>query len=418
MGRVIAVTNSKGGIGKTTTVVNIGAGMALMGARVLVVDVDAQGNAAIALGITPSHTIYEVLVDGVHPAKCVVQARPNLDLIASDDTLLGAQPVISRRNDWARVLDQALQPLKNKYDFIFIDSPGSLSVLSVNALMASNELLVPTTVEHLSIRGLAMLFKQVARITTGSTIVRMIIPTMVDPRLSQSRALLKQLQQTYGSLVSDPVRVNVRLSEASLYGKTIYEHDAKSRGALDYAQLVQNLSKSWEFQARKNKSKPTASQPAKAAKAGTEKAETKKVDNTHSVSLAADQSPPHAPTAATNGATPQANGNKEASARASDSVKAKEGGTNGHRDASTFEEEHISRITFENGNNNVVSQPNDHESRVKEARQTPPATRISNLPATCPQCGHSLRRTTIAGYRLAYCDNCKFHQQELVGFKG
>lgn len=248
MGRIIAVTNIKGGIGKTTTVVNIGAGLALMGARVLLVDTDAQGNLAIALGTTPKRTIYEPLVDGARAASCIVNTRPNLDLLASDDTLLGAQPIISRRSDWARVLEQVLAPIKNAYDFILVDSPGSLSVLSINALMAAHEVIVPTTVEHLSIAGLAMLFKQVSRLSLRSSPVRLIIPTMYDPRLSQSQALLKQLEQTYGSMVAPPIRVNVRLSEASAKGKTIYEYDARSRGAKDYARLVDQLSNLWNFQ--------------------------------------------------------------------------------------------------------------------------------------------------------------------------
>lgn len=249
MGRVIAVTNIKGGIGKTTTVVNVGAGLARFGARVLLVDVDAQGNLAIALGLTPKHTIYEALVDNAQVSRCIVQARPNLDLLPADDTLLGAQPIISRRSDWSRVLDHILQPIKKQYDFILVDSPGSLSVLSVNALMAAQEVIVPTTVEHLSIKGLAMLFKQIARITVGSSIVRVIVPTMFDPRLSQSHALLKQLQGTYGALITDPIRINVRLSEASWQGKTIFEYDGNSRGALDYANLVKRLCDAWEFRA-------------------------------------------------------------------------------------------------------------------------------------------------------------------------
>lgn len=249
MGRVIAVTNIKGGIGKTTTVVNVGAGLARFGARVLLVDVDAQGNLAIALGLTPKHTIYEALVDNTQVSRCIVQARPNLDLLPADDTLLGAQPIISRRSDWSRVLDHILQPIKKQYDFILVDSPGSLSVLSVNALMAAQEVIVPTTVEHLSIKGLAMLFKQIARITVGSSIVRLIVPTMFDPRRNQSHALLKQLQGTYGALVTDPIRINVRLSEASWQGKTIFEYDGNSRGALDYANLVKRLCEAWEFRA-------------------------------------------------------------------------------------------------------------------------------------------------------------------------
>jgi chromosome partitioning protein len=354
MGRVVAVINIKGGIGKTTTVVNVGAGMALMGARVLLVDIDAQGNLAIALGITPKRTIYDVLVDGVPGEKVILNARPNLDLLASNDTLLGAQPIISRRADWARLLDQALAPLKRNYDFIFIDSPGSLSVLNVNALMAANEVLVPTTVEHLSIKGLALLFKQIARITVGNSIVRMIVPTMFDPRLTQSRIMLKQLQQTYGTVVGEPVRINVRLSEASWHGKTIFEYDPHSRGALDYASLVKTLNKQWEFQPR---AEPTSPTPPTAA--GTDKT------------------------------------------------------TLARHTASPMQQSTTNTVYIAASATQATTSPIANASNHTPAAAPSPVKPISNLPLTCPHCGHMLRRSIIAGYRVAYCDNCRYTQQEL-----
>jgi chromosome partitioning protein len=359
MGRVVAVTNIKGGIGKTTTVVNVGAGMALMGARVLLVDIDAQGNLAIALGVTPKRTIYDVIVDGISPEKCIINARANLDLLASNDTLLGAQPTISRRADWARVLEQALAPLKRNYDFIFIDSPGSLSVLNVNALMAANEVLVPTTVEHLSIKGLALLFKQIARITVGSSIIRMIVPTMFDPRLNQSRTMLKHIQQTYGSVVGEPVRVNVRLSEASWHGKTIFEYDPHSRGAVDYARLVKTLSGQWEFQPPAKASPPP--QPATADHIPTN----------------GGQNPPQ-PVPQPQPATPS---------------------------------RYLAHTTSAAQATSPLSNASSHPSSADQPDHVKP---ISNLPLKCPYCGHALRRSTVAGYRVAYCDNCRYSQQELA----
>jgi chromosome partitioning protein len=327
LGRVVAVTNSKGGIGKTTTVVNVGAGMALMGARVLLVDADAQGNLSMALGVTPKRTLYDVLVDGVEARDCLTPARPRLDLLAADDTLLNAQPIISRRADWSRVLAQALAPLKYSYDFIFIDSPGSLTVLSTNALLAASEVLVPTTVEHLSIKGLVLLFKQIARVTVGSNIIRMIVPTMFNPRLRQSVALLEHLRGTYGGLVAPPIRLNVRLSECTSQGKTIYEYDPRSRGALDYAHLVKRLNAIWKFQPGQRQE--------------------------------------------------QASENKE---------------YNG--------QEPVPEPAQQNGDS--------HDSR-RDMNY-----RGSTLPLSCPHCGHLLRRANVAGYRVVYCENCKYKQQELA----
>lgn len=337
MGRVIAVTNIKGGIGKTTTAVNIGAGMALKGARVLLVDVDAQGNLAMSLGMNPKHTLYDALVDGKDVTTCIVNARPNLDLLAADDTLLGAQPILSRRADWSRVLEHVLSPLKRQYDFIFIDSPGSLTMFSINALMAASDIIIPTTVEHLSIKGLSLLFKQIARTTARSDNVRMIIPTMFDSRMRQSQDLLNYLQTTYGPLVMAPIRVNVRLSEASALGKTIYEHDARSRGSLDYAHLVNRLGDMCGFQTAPNASSAN-----------------KQHDN----------------------------GQKE--------------------------------VVQNGGPPAGLAEPATGATIAMRKKPQPQATAHKSLPFSCPNCGRILRRTTVAGYRVVYCDTCKYKQQELA----
>ncbi|HET9221552.1 MAG TPA: ParA family protein, partial [Roseiflexaceae bacterium] len=259
MAHVIAISNLKGGIGKTTTVVNIGAGLALKGARVLLVAVDAQGNLAMALGVRPRRTLYEVLVDGAAAADCVFPARPNLDLIAADQALLGVQPIIAQRPDWSRVLEQGLRPLFGAYDFILIDSGGSLTVLNTNALMCASDVLAPTAVEHFSLKSIELLFEHVRRIKGHSGGIRMIIPTLFDPRMRQSIDLLSELRARYGALVAEPVRVNVRLSEAPTLGRTIYEYDPRSRGAADYAALVERVSDTFGFRPA-----PRAAAPAPA----------------------------------------------------------------------------------------------------------------------------------------------------------
>ncbi len=237
--QTVAVTNLKGGVGKTTTTVNVGAGLALKGVRVLLVDVDAQGNLATALGITPRHTLYEVLVDGKAASDCLVGARPNLALLAADDLLMNAQPLMAQRPDWAHLLGRALKPLSSSFDVALIDCSASLSVMNVSALLCAGHILVPTAVEHLALRGIELLQRQLNRV--GSARIRCIVPTMFDSRQRQSQELLTTLHQTYGKLVAAPIRVNVKLSEAPALGKTIFEHDPRSRGALDYAQLVEHL---------------------------------------------------------------------------------------------------------------------------------------------------------------------------------
>jgi chromosome partitioning protein len=311
--RVIAISNLKGGIGKTTTVVNVGAGLALRGNRVLLVDTDAQGNLAMALGVKPRRTLYDVLVDNVAPAACIINTRPNLDLLGADATLLGAQPVIAKRSDWSRVLSLALRPTLPEYDIILIDSAGSLTPLNVNALVCASDVIAPTTIEHFSIKSLELLFTQVARVKGGNGSIRMIVPTMYDPRVRQSSELLSNLQQRYGALVAPPVRVNVRLSEAPAQGQTIYEYDPRSRGAADYAHLVEHIAQTFNLQAS------PSSKPA----------------------------PPPRP--------------------------------------------QIPSLSVGNG-----------ISTISEASQR------------CPHCGRLLEHATLAGYRVSYCDNCKYKTQTLV----
>ncbi|WP_322820857.1 AAA family ATPase [Chloroflexus sp.] len=260
MARIVAVINLKGGIGKTTTVVNVSAGLALKGARVLLIDIDAQGNLAMALGVQPRRTLYEAIVEHKPLADLRINARPNLDLVAANETLLLAHQAIAGRADWVRVLEQLVRPLRNEYDFIFFDCGGSLTVLNQNALIAATDVIIPTTVEPFAVKGLEKLIAQIGRVKGSTGVVRAIIPTMVDPRTRQSVELLAHLNRTYGRLVLPPVRVNVRLSEASAVGKTIYEHDPRSRGALDYAQIVELLSKDWDFRPARLVAAPNAGQ--------------------------------------------------------------------------------------------------------------------------------------------------------------
>jgi chromosome partitioning protein len=323
MARVIAISNLKGGIGKTTTVVNLGAGLALKGARVLLVDVDAQGNLSMALGVRPRRTLYEVLVDGAAAADCVFPARPNLDLIAADQALLGVQPIIAQRPDWSRVLEQGLRPLFGAYDFILIDSGGSLTVLNTNALMCATDVLAPTAVEHFSLKSIELLFEHVKRIKGHSGGIRMIIPTLYDPRMRQSIDLLAELRARYGGLVADPVRVNVRLSEAPTLGRTIYEYDPRSRGAADYAALVERVSDTFGFRPM-----PRAAAPPP---------------------VEARPAPPPIP------------------------------------------------------------------APVAPAAVTTHQPAINGSPNGCPNCGYPLQHATLAGYRVTYCERCKYKTQTLAG---
>ena len=241
MARIVTVANLKGGIGKTTTVINIGAGLALRGVKVLLVDTDPQGNLSTSLGVTAKHTLYELMIEAMEPARVIVPARHNLDLVVADTTLLMAQTTMSRGNDWGNTLGKALAQVEDYYDLILIDSSGSLTPMNANALVASHDIIAPTTVEPFSVRGLELLHQQVKNMKDSTDSIRLIVPTMYDPRSRQALDLLEGLQQQYGNKITQPIRVNVKLSESPMHGKSIFEYDDESRGAEDYRVLVDRI---------------------------------------------------------------------------------------------------------------------------------------------------------------------------------
>ncbi len=244
--RKIAVVNFKGGTGKTTTVVNLGAGLAQRGWRVLLVDVDAQGGLALSFGSAPGRTLADVLTGKVSTREGIVQVRPHLDLLPSDNTLLQAQRTVSHHVNWKDTLAAVLRPVEEHYDFIFLDCAASLTLLNVSALWYAAEIFVPTQVEYLSLIGLNQVLENLARIRypnrprqeVRNLGISLIIPTMYDVRKRQSRLLLAELRQIYGRRVAYPIRINVRLSEAPAYRKTIFEYAPGSSGAFDYGRLV------------------------------------------------------------------------------------------------------------------------------------------------------------------------------------
>jgi chromosome partitioning protein len=247
--RKIAVINFKGGTGKTTTVVNVGAGLAMRGNRVLLVDVDAQGSLAISLGLQYDHSLGDVLTGQTPIQNALVRARRNLDIVPSDNSLLAAQRVIARFANWQDTLGETLASIDANYDFIILDCAASLTPLNINALNYATEIFIPTQVEYLSMMGLNQVLENLARgrfpnqprQAISDLGISLIIPTMYDVRKRQSRRLLAELRDTYRQHVSTPIRTNVRLSEAPSYHKVIYEYDGKSAGAFDYNRLVDTI---------------------------------------------------------------------------------------------------------------------------------------------------------------------------------
>ncbi len=244
MTRVISVLNYKGGTGKTTTVINVAAGLALRGHTVLCVDLDIQSSLGTSLGVTHPRSVADVLL-GYHPPEaCIVPAREHLDLILSDDRLLRAEGELWRMGDdraARRVLAYSMQSVQG-YDYIFLDCSHSMSLVTQNALLYATELLVPVSMNYLAMIGTRQVLdtlKDVGRIPGHRLKLAAIVPTMYYGRFRKDREVLALLQRYFGDKVTPPIRTNVRLAEAAGHQQTIYEYAPTSHGALDYAQLVE-----------------------------------------------------------------------------------------------------------------------------------------------------------------------------------
>lgn len=246
MGVLYAVVNQKGGVGKTTTAVNVAAAIALANRRVLLVDVDPQGNATSGVGIEKSKlpsSIYHVLVDDL-PIEEVVMGTSiqGLDIVPSTLDLAGAEIELMTRISREQVLKHALEPLRKKYDYIFIDTPPSLGLLTINCLTACDKAIVPIQCEYYALEGISQLMRTIElvrrRLNPALRIAHVLL-TMKDPRLRLAQQVEEEVRGYFGETVS-PVVIprNVRLSEAPSFGLPVVVYDPKSRGAEAYRQFA------------------------------------------------------------------------------------------------------------------------------------------------------------------------------------
>ena len=247
MGRVIAVTNQKGGVGKTTTTIHLGAALAQKEQYTLLIDADPQGALSIALGI-PSYdlefTLYSILTDTRIPVGAVTHhIRSHLDVIPANIDLAGAELQLVAMMGREFILRDALASIRDRYNFILIDCPPSLGLLTVNALAAADEIVVPLQCEFLAMRGLDALIDVVARVQRRlNPKLRLlgIVPTMYNPRRTHSRQVLEKVRATYPNKMLDViVKESVKFAEAPEQRRTIFEIDDKNEGAVSYRQLAE-----------------------------------------------------------------------------------------------------------------------------------------------------------------------------------
>jgi chromosome partitioning protein len=242
--RRIAVLNQKGGTGKTTTTVNLAAGLAAAGHRTLLVDVDVQGNVGISLGIpSPPHSLADVLTDEGRPAvECIVPARENLDLLAGGPGLQAIEVELARytRERPESLLRQRLEGLDG-YAFVIIDCGPARTLLNQNALYYADQVLIPVGCDFLSLVGVKQILETLRQVNvqlSHPVSVLGVVPTFYDVRNRISHEVVRTLRRYFRDKVTPPVRVNTRLKEAPAHKQTIFEYDARSRGAEDYRRLV------------------------------------------------------------------------------------------------------------------------------------------------------------------------------------
>ncbi|GIK41260.1 MAG: hypothetical protein BroJett011_50930 [Chloroflexota bacterium] len=240
--RKIAIVGFKGGIGKTTTCVNLGAALALRGHRVLIVDTDTQANVAIALGINSfQKSLADVLIRKAKAEECVLPARQNLDLLPSSLALFKAQQRMVLELAREEIFSELFVGLDG-YEYLLLDCAPSVSLLTVNAMAYVDEVFIPVSMELLALAGAQQFLeylKTISRTLGKGATIRLIIPTFYDPRRRVSQRVLGALEKTFGERVTKPIRVDTQLSEAPGAGKTIFEYAPRSRGAVDYARLTE-----------------------------------------------------------------------------------------------------------------------------------------------------------------------------------
>jgi chromosome partitioning protein len=246
LGQVIALANQKGGVAKTTTALNLAVAFQEMGHRVLAVDLDPQGNLTMSQGMNPDsveRSMFDVLVHGV-PIEEVIQ-RAEVDLAVSSIDLAGAELALSSMIGRERALQKALLPVRNEYDYILVDTPPSLGLLTINALTAADSVIVPVQCEYLSLRGLVQLEGTMSMIRENlnpSVEIRGILPTMFDSRTLHAREAIEMLKENFGDLVFDTrIRKTVRYAEAPVQGVSVLKYDPSGQAAEAYRQLAKEV---------------------------------------------------------------------------------------------------------------------------------------------------------------------------------